>query len=244
MKTKQELTINNAGNAPKKAVVEDNKKTVISKLLDSHDGNIGDIKRFVTAVVIATVLYHIGIELMPVAMVYFWKNFWTVVMVLLFLAIYKAVQKTEPVIGKAVFLALIFWFGYYTISYYGGGRNSKTVDNTEQNIYNDADQILQNKTDSLRIIRSDIESKAMILPIGTHRFNLSNNDSTGWLTIPATGKYEYSISSKEYNYKIVYSDGMQFKGTKHGTIPWRARPVFQVKSLGDDSIKIQIKKIN
>ncbi len=208
--------------------------------------NIGDVKRFIFATVAASVLYFVFLHFMPITGIIL-KNIMTVIVVLIFLAIYRSVQETKAVVGNAIILTVLLLFTWQMLEYAANPYGSYTPEQQleikkEQEKANQA-RIESFKADSLLALRNDIEARAMILPTGTHRFNLSANDSTGWLTIPASGKFEYSISSKSFKYKIIYSDGTPLQGSKNGVIPWRARPVFQIKSLEDQTIKVVIKKI-
>ncbi len=91
-------------------------------------------------------------------------------------------------------------------------------------------------------VTSQADTIAVLYP-GARKFDLVDGKSTGWLTLPKFGKFRYSISSPNYNYKIIFSDGKEYAGGPNTVIPWRERPIFKVIALDNETISVSIMKV-
>ena len=72
---------------------------------------------------------------------------------------------------------------------------------------------------------------AVTLYFGTQTFSLMNiGDETPWLQFPDCTNFGYKISSADYGYEIVFSDGSAYPGNSQTVIPFKEHPTFKVRA--------------
>ena len=203
-------------------------------------GVVGDIFWMVVSAVIALAVYCIGVAVMSEKMNFFLRHFIGLIIGLMFLAAFNSVQKTAPVLGRTVVILLLVLFIYNISNHYfvSSADGSGNQTQTGQTVRSGGATVSPSRP------TEDMPADSvLVLPAGESRFVLVDSASTGWLTIPKNGRFSYSISSKNYNYKIIFSDGAEYRGKPDAVIPWREKPVFKIQAFGKDSVIVMIKRI-
>ncbi len=84
---------------------------------------------------------------------------------------------------------------------------------------------------SVNVDRGSSNNKVVILSFGTQNFTLMNiGDETPWLQFPDCTDFGYKISSADYGYEIVFSDGSSYPGSATDEIPFKEHPSFKVRA--------------
>lgn len=124
MKDQEVQTINESENKEQKKDVissgskESGASSPWKESLRTPSGIIGDIIKFVVAVIVASVVYWVSILIMSEHMNFFVRHLMALVIAFLVLVAFKSIQKTTPVIGNAVVICLILWFVYNISNHY------------------------------------------------------------------------------------------------------------------------------
>lgn len=88
---------------------------------------------------------------------------------------------------------------------------------------------------------SSKQSQSQVLKLGnTYQFDLKTGQETPWLSFPPCSKFRYSISSSNYSYKIIYSDGTSYDGGPDVFIPEKTYPSFKIIAKGDELVTIKV----
>jgi|GEM_PF-2112227 len=190
---------------------------------------VSDMTKFFLALVIASGTYFVASIIISEDMNYFLRHFLCLVFSIMTLAAFNLVQTTVPIIGRAIIVLLFLFFIYKTTDhYFGQPQKNRTAGEVKE-----------------QIIKSTVSDILVLYP-GIYSFELEDSASSGWLTIPRSGRYRYTISSPSYSYKIVLLDGRVYSGDPKTIIPWNQRPVFklvrQMKSQ-KETISVEITEI-
>ncbi|MFA6194512.1 MAG: hypothetical protein WC719_02050 [Patescibacteria group bacterium] len=187
-----------------------------------------DAFRFISAAIVASGVYFLAVWLMSDTMNYFLKHFIGLIIGGLFLAAFRAVQSTPPVIGKAVVIWLSLLFIYNISNHYfisSDGHSDR------------AGQVISKKghpADSVVALRP-----------GRYSFKLEPGMTTKWMKLPyGEGLINYHISSPNYNYQFIIAGKKKvYKGGKDASVPLEVGLPFQIQALGDETITIVIARV-
>jgi hypothetical protein len=185
-----------------------------------------DIVKFIAAVAVASLVYFVASVFISDEMNYFLRHFLCLTFSIMALFAFNTVQKSVPIIGRAVIVLLFIFFIYkITDHYFGQPKENRTENETRKQTSKPA------------------VSNILVLYPGIHPFELEDSASSVWLTIPPTGRYRYAISSPSYSYKIVFPDGRAYQGDPKAIIPWNQRPVFRLVGSKKETILVEITEI-
>lgn len=85
------------------------------------------------------------------------------------------------------------------------------------------------------------QPQSQVLKLGnTYQFNLKTGQETPWLSFPPCSKFRYSVSSQNYSYKIIYSDGTSYDGGPDVFIPEKTYPSFKIIAKGDELVTVKV----
>jgi len=194
---------------------------------------VGDLILVILAAAVAVTAYSIAISILPEEMKYWVRHLVGLILGLAVLIGVKSVQKTPSVIGTSVAIFMFVLFSYNIAIHYFVPKTGDYV--SGQDI--PSNEFAVNPRDSISGLSPDSVS---ILSFGAHQFVLKDSASTKWLATPKNSYCHYTISSPTYNYKIIFSDGAEYKGNAKTEILWREKPVFKIQALGKDSVAVTI----
>lgn len=85
------------------------------------------------------------------------------------------------------------------------------------------------------------QPKSIVLQNGnTYQFSLKPGEETPWLSFPKCSHSDYFISSPNYNYKIIYSDGTSYNGDPNIVIPEKKYSSFKILAKGEEVVTIKV----
>lgn len=200
--------------------------------LKNKPGNkqlLEDVFRFGLAIVVASGVYFLAVWFMADTMNYFLKHFIGLVLSVLFLAAFRAVQSTPPIIGKAVAIWLLLLFIYNISNHYFIPSSNQT------------------ETDVAKIVEKEHPADSvMALRPGSYCFKLDSGATTGWLKFASgEGVINYCISSSDsdYNYHFIIAGRKElYKGGQNASVPLGKQP-FKIQALGEETITIVITRV-
>lgn len=233
---------------------ETNSKNKTSYEKEAGSDFLGDLVRFITAVAIAVGIYSLMVIIVTITttgMSYAGEHSWALIFSLIILVIFGSVQKTKPVVGFAVLVSLVFLYTFDIVFIRNTpwANGQEIIHKNEVSKKIEDQRIQQNKIDSLKAVRFDIEANAGTLPLGITVKKMRSSDSTSWIKVPEG--VHYSISSKNSNHLIKFSDGSEYMDMDGLRIPDKSPAVFKVIALEDEvltivftrNVKTKIKKI-
>jgi len=185
-----------------------------------------DIAKFIAAIIVASITYFIASVAISEEMNYFLRHLLCLVLSIMALFAFNTVQKTIPVIGRAVVILLLLFFIYKTTDHYFGQPKENKVEKEIQ---------AENKP----IVK---KGDVMVLHPGHYRFELKNGESTMWMKFPkGEGILDYSCSSPNYSYQtIIAGKPNPYKGGEGTKIPLTKDSFFKIQALANDTIFIVI----
>lgn len=141
----------------------------------------------------------------------------SLILSLLALAGFSAVSKEESKIGGSVVIFLFAIFIWQIVSGYADYDFSSD--------------------ETVRKYSSEVSVRTLYPRDEPYVFHLSEvGDETNWFKFPEGGDFSYSISSPDFGYKLIFSDGDKFKGDPNLRIPNKIHPRFKFRSLGTNQI--------
>jgi len=141
----------------------------------------------------------------------------SLILSLLVLSGFSAVSKGDNRIGTSV---VIFLFAIFIWQMANG--------------YSDHDF---SSDETVRKYSSEVSVRTLYPRDEPYVFHLSEvGDETNWFKFPEGGDFSYSISSPDFGYKLIFSDGDKFKGDPNLRIPNKIHPRFKFRSLGTNQI--------
>lgn len=222
--------------SPGKAQVKDtatgsddsNKASSSKKGLFGKEETVADVKKFVLAAIVASSVYFIAVAAMSDAMNYFLKHFIGLIIGVLFLAAFRAVQTTPAVIGTAVALWLSLLFIYNISNHYLVSPNRQS---------SQASRVVFEK--------GHPADSVVALKPGRYSLRLNPGAATRWMKLPyGAGLINYQISSPNYEYLFIISGKKEvYRGGKNANVPLEVGVPFKIQALGDETITIVITRV-
>ena len=175
----------------------------------------------ILALIIAYLVYTIGVKATPGNMSYFLKNLIGLILSLMFLWGFQSVTSGKPGQGKSVVIFMLMIFVYNLANAPDDGGKMSSNNQVGNNL---------NAINALIIDQS-----------GTYVYKLKAGQSTGWIGFSEGRIADVSYSSPDYHYVLNYSDNTSYPGGKDTIIPEKNHCYVNIVAKTDEFVTMMVK---